>query len=466
VTESAPIPGSTPDTEKLTRPDVVAYAIALSVAVAAGTMEGYALPWIALSAIGIATLIAFWKKPFGLDRTILIYGAGLIGFAAWCALSALWAVSPTAALIQAGIASGLALAALIGHSHAWRFSPSHIAVACRGTVIGLTIALIYYVFEVSTGLSIRKAIDLHLLARPDRYYHVYMRAEAWRMNRGVATFVMLFWPAALMITVMNRRRGMAWLFAALVAYCVFMLNHKTSMVALACSGVVYFWSRAHFASARRVVMGLWVAGCLLVVPMIHVIGQTNFRAMDWLTPTVQARLALWSTIVNDMKQPLVGVGAGNHQNAAMAPPFERSDDVASGKGRYDHHPHNVYLQIWHELGVVGALLLATIGMSLLRALNAGPVDRRPFLLAAFAVVAIQMATTFSIWQTWFATAIGLTTIVCANAARCDPKRLWAYLDETETIASSAASASGSTLSDNENMRRAEALGKHAVEPAE
>jgi O-antigen ligase len=65
------------------------------------------------------------------------------------------------------------------------------------------------------------------------------------------------------------------------------------------------------------------------------------------------------------------------------------------------HPHNIYLQVWYELGFVGAALLTAFGLLLLRNVTQLPGPQRPFAYAMFAAAAVQIAFSYSMWQIWF-----------------------------------------------------------------
>ncbi len=62
--------------------------------------------------------------------------------------------------------------------------------------------------------------------------------------------------------------------------------------------------------------------------------------------------------------------APSPSKTVSAAPVERTP---LGRSEFPH-PHNAYLQVWYELGVVGALLLGGLGLSLVRAI--GDAQRR------------------------------------------------------------------------------------------
>jgi O-antigen ligase len=61
---------------------------------------------------------------------------------------------------------------------------------------------------------------------------------------------------------------------------------------------------------------------------------------------VSGRANMWATVIESaQRQPLIGQGLGTSQ-LAIADAFELG------------HPHNDYLRLWHDLGVIGLLLFA------------------------------------------------------------------------------------------------------------
>ena len=85
------------------------------------------------------------------------------------------------------------------------------------------------------------------------------------------------------------------------------------------------------------------------------------------------------------------------------------------------HPHNGVLQIWLELGVVGALLMistiALLGRSLLRSSG----DR--FVMAAgtgaFFTCFIILASSFGLWQNWWVGTFSLAAACLVLASRAN-----------------------------------------------
>ena len=115
--------------------------------------------------------------------------------------------------------------------------------------------------------------------------------------------------------------------------------------------------------------------------------------------SVQHRLEIWSFAgARNAERPLLGWGL----DASRAIPGGTAP-TDLGVPYLPLHPHNVTLQIWLELGIPGAALLALFGVRLWLALGAAAWPR-PYaaavvgsLVAAFTV----SLGSYGLWQEWW-----------------------------------------------------------------
>ncbi|RZI37889.1 O-antigen ligase domain-containing protein, partial [Herbaspirillum sp. HC18] len=115
------------------------------------------------------------------------------------------------------------------------------------------------------------------------------------------------------------------------------------------------------------------------------------------------------------KTPWLGAGVSTARGLDPLDPAHRVNSPGLETAALNWHSHNVYLQVWFETGAVGALLLLSIGLLLLRAVwRSGPSDR-PALLAAFASSGLMASTAFSIWAAWYLAAFGLVALFAVLA---------------------------------------------------
>ena len=97
--------------------------------------------------------------------------------------------------------------------------------------------------------------------------------------------------------------------------------------------------------------------------------------LPWLAPSAQDRLVIWKTTSDLIPDaPLLGVGIHSGRpltRAEVEPRIAPGTPFALSVG---WHSHNAFLQVWFETGAVGAGLLLSFGLLVLRSI--GLQDRR------------------------------------------------------------------------------------------
>jgi O-antigen ligase len=84
------------------------------------------------------------------------------------------------------------------------------------------------------------------------------------------------------------------------------------------------------------------------------------------------------------------------------------------------HPHDAFLQIWSELGIVGAGLAAAAVIAMMRGLASVPPARLAPRLAAIAAAAAIGLVGHGAWQGWWIAVIGATILLLRFAAGSFP----------------------------------------------
>ncbi len=119
----------------------------------------------------------------------------------------------------------------------------------------------------------------------------------------------------------------------------------------------------------------------------HALRVTSHLPLSW-----QARMDMWKLAwVVIMENPIVGHG------------FDATRSIMhDGVQAFQNHPHNIILQIWVELGAVGALLTSAILLAardkLLAMHNRGAQSTLLAITAAYSVFAL---VSFSAWAEWW-----------------------------------------------------------------
>ena len=75
-----------------------------------------------------------------------------------------------------------------------------------------------------------------------------------------------------------------------------------------------------------------------------------------------------------------------------------------------HHAHNLFLQSWYELWLLGAVLAAIAGAATALRLLLLPEPAQPFGAAAFTLFAVIAAFAWGMWQVWLVASVGLLAL--------------------------------------------------------
>lgn len=244
----------------------------------------------------------------------------------------------------------------------------------------------------------------------------------FELNRSVCAANMLFWPAVLCaLSWWSGRKFtiIASVLGASVIVATMASGHETSKLAVI-AGVAFFALSVLRPRAATISAGAgWVA-MLVAVPFAAHVAYTDLGLHNatWLQFSARERIVIWSDIANRVPEaPVFGVGArtgyvlSNRSKQGMQPPTRnRARAVA-------RHAHNVYLQTWFELGLVGAAIFLVAGLSAVRAISELDEKVQPFALATFVVFMVEIASTWEIWQRWYAALFALTAIYLAIGIR-------------------------------------------------
>ena len=234
------------------------------------------------------------------------------------------------------------------------------------------------------------------------------------LKRGVGMLNLLLWPGILCLTSSRARLGLA----AVGIVTTLVAPHDTSILAiLAALATIAIFSISARA-AKTVVVAGWIACTLFIVPIAGLAYKADLHLANWLPVNARARIIIWAaTAEATRKAPWLGIGAD-----ATKILIKTSD---AGEKRADHvldwntgrHAHDVYLQVWYELGLVGALLLSGFGLSILRAIDRLEGDAQRLALCTFASAAVIASFSWGVWQSWYLAAFAASATAAAVAIR-------------------------------------------------
>jgi O-Antigen ligase len=271
----------------------------------------------------------------------------------------------------------------------------------------------------AVGATLVVLIDL-FLGLPVR------RTMGWRMNTFIynrpALTLLVVAPPLLTALLEQGRRWVTVLAAVFIAAAILQSESgaaKLGLVIAAASYAIARWSRPAALAAAT-------AGIVAAVVLAPVTGQIMRRAMPasahqaLATSSSQARVDIWRGFgAAVQKQPWFGAGF------APGPAFQQSQGALAVDPAYRFflqvgHPHNGALQIWSELGAVGAFLALLVLCLVLRGLSGLPPASFASAIAVIAAATSASLVGHGLWQGWWPTAIG-AAIVCVLMLRGQEK---------------------------------------------
>lgn len=289
-------------------------------------------------------------------------------------------------------------AALVLHACLPRPIP---AWALKLATIAFAFGCLSIVVELSTGMAFRMQLGV--------------RSYVFIFKRSVTAMLILFWPLAIHLW-FTGRRPIAGALLALFCIAVFFAHSSATAMGLAIGLAVALLAAFSLRAASRALAAGLVAA-MLVAP---VLGDAAFRL---LPPKVverlnfahaDQRLDVWQSFGEVVKRrPIGGVGFGTSSRMAQEPvasevPAEHRVMLGAW------HPHNGYLQIWAETGLVGAALagaaLALLALGLARL----PLPQGMAGAATMAAAGAIMLVGHGIWQGWWSAVLGIAALWTAR----------------------------------------------------
>lgn len=389
------------------RLDPGAIALAIFFAIAPGIAVGGALGFAVLvTVVGMACVRPAFFRSLAEKKPVFI---GLLAaFTLWLGISLTWSAYPAggqALKFSSQILGGLLLATYASGPGA--------RLALAGAAATAIILAPLLAVEALTPLLINRT------AQPD----VIDPGELNRnLSRASAFLVTIGWAAAGGLFLMGR----AWMMLGLVllvgvAAISTQFDTAANMVAFAAGLLVFGAARLlprHMIWATTAGLATWV----LAAPFATRFFFANQSIADAMPMSWAHRAGIWSYAVGRIReQPLIGHGF-EASRAMEATTMVRGVEMPA----IANHPHSASLQIWLELGGVGAVLAALLllagGAWLARSYG-----ERPIAAAAacgtLATAGVIANVSFSAWAEWWIATLFISAgIVGAIGALEAPRK--------------------------------------------
>ncbi|HSK41171.1 MAG TPA: O-antigen ligase family protein, partial [Arenibaculum sp.] len=332
----------------------------------------------------------------------------LAAFVALAALSLAWSPVPDDGVEQ--VVQFLAL-----------FGPALLLVAAASRAPAATHAgrLLLVAFVAGTALLVLElaaGLPLHNLVRG----RLALDGDPTELNRNLVVMAALVWPAML-VPWLRGRRLLALLLPLGLAIPVAWGESQSAQIGIPAGLAVLAAATAAPEWTRRALMALTVLAFVGIMPFV---AQLHAVALDSeiLPFSARHRLEIWNfTSERIAEKPLLGWGIEASRELGAS---RISEDLGGGAELMPLHPHNAFLQVWLELGAVGAAISLAILLLLLHGIGKlRPAAKAP-AMAAYAAGMAMIAVSYGIWQSWWLSALLLTAaliVACARPAEVQPR---------------------------------------------
>jgi O-antigen ligase len=382
-----------------------------------------------LGVIGLTLIVTALRR--GVDwRALLKPNAALfalLALALYTCLSAVWAANPEGALSKSSLLAAATLVVFAASAAITTLDTEEAERASRALIAGALCGAGFVLVEIlSDGFLTRLTMDTIAAFRPDRAKHITIvggrvtKINLSEFNQSAATLALLLWPGLLSLrsAVETRRRRIAVLFFAALAVAIAISEHDSSQLGIVASLLVLALALRWPRATIRGLAAMWCLGFVLVLPLDFLSYNSGLHQVKWLPSSARARVIIWEyTAERVLERPWIGIGA---DSTPALKPKDGSSDWPKGfvyKRTTGQHAHNLFLQVWYELGVVGVILAAIAGVAVALCLFTLPSAAQAYGAASFTLFAVIAAFAWGVWQVWLMCAFALLPLYLGMAAQ-------------------------------------------------
>jgi len=348
--------------------------------------------------------------------------AAISAFVVLAAISSIWSLTPGETLYSAMILALTCLGGLAITIAASNLTIEERAFVEKSSIVGGAIGLALILFEYSTDGFIKQSLVETFMTefQPDKIYYLEDKPFSPALSPGVTIYAFYIWPLA---AVVERRFGLLALILALLGLCIAIAIGRSYTPILAI-GLGLIMAIGALLSSRITAI-LSTAGIVIAIaampffPGILPNPNTETLRLSYLPPSALHRLTIWNTASERFKErPWLGIGMNATRSLYSRKDAVRREYFADDPDKKWYnifepiplHAHNGILQIWLELGLIGAIALGAILLSLIKMIRIG-FRQRIWTASCFGLYTsaiIVFSLSFGPWQSWWQSALWLS----------------------------------------------------------
>ena len=319
-----------------------------------------------------------------------------------CWLSTAWSIVPLQSVKAALGISGVLLGLLV--LWARRDEPPETSeILFRVMTVAMLVGVAAACVDIETGFHVESLVGTPPGVRGATNY-----------NRGFDYLVLIAWPVLAHAWWRHRRWAVAALALALAAVAVITLS-LAARVAVAVGLAMLLLTLAMPRLIDRMLS--WVVVTLVAVLPAALAVLSNYRTLlaPYLKPSGVNRLEIWNYMTARVfDRPLLGWGLNSAKHVPIRPAELAHYIYVTTNGTY---PHNQWLELWVELGVVGVAAGLIFAVLALRRIRALPQPLRPFAFAAFGSAMTVASVNYEIFTDSWWCALAASAVLFSMLGR-------------------------------------------------
>ncbi|MEO1092380.1 MAG: O-antigen ligase family protein [Pseudomonadota bacterium] len=355
-------------------------------------VAGLAVLMVALSLpsrrLMVASIRSMVSSPLGIVVIVAL---------AYMALSANWSLAPDRAMGHWWdvLLISLLVLGMVAVVRQHRPDPSPLWLP-----VAMALAAVLVLINVASGSALNGALGFG--------------TEIFRLNRAAVALV-LFAPLAVALLARAKGRNLGFGLLALLGVAVFAADSQSAKLALVCMLLAAPAALYAPRTSHRVI-GLLAILALLVTPLVvgfanELVPSAVHAHVGYSTLTVRGEM--WREFAAFVWQrPWFGYGLESTAVIVDTP-------LAAGLSTHGRqvigllHPHNAPLQVWVELGAIGALLWAAGVFLAFRAMETLGARDLPIATLTATGVFVVACVSHGAWQDWWWSLVGLVVFAFA-----------------------------------------------------